>query len=124
MGPLHQIKGDLNLFFFKAFPAWICFKFTQLISTILLCILCKYEANPCRESFKKIDLNLLLFDVGGPSSLVMAGIQVNFKLWPIFCSIYLIPYIKSEARTEFSGLFYIDSKIFSFQTGLLHGLHL
>ena len=90
MGPLHQIKGDLNLFF-KAFPAWICFKFTQLISTILLCILCKYEANPCRESFKKIDLNLLLFDVGGLSSLVMAGIQVNFKIWPIFHSIYLIP---------------------------------
>ena len=41
-----------------------------------------------------------------------AGIQVNFELWPIFCSIYLIPYIKSEARTEFSGLFYIYSKNF------------
>ena len=40
---------------------------------------------------RKKDLNLLLFDVGGLSSLVMAGIQVNFELWPIFCSIYLIP---------------------------------
>ena len=40
---------------------------------------------------KKIGLNLLLFDVGGPSSLVMAGIQANFELWSIFCSIYLIP---------------------------------
>ena len=40
---------------------------------------------------QKIDLNLLLFDVGGPSSLVMAGIQEHFEVWPIFCSIYLIP---------------------------------
>ena len=43
------------------------------------------------KALKKIDLNLLLFDVGGPSSLLMAGIQVNFKLCPIFYSIYLIP---------------------------------
>ena len=42
------------------------------------------------KALKKIDLNLLLFDAGGLSSLVMAGIQVNFKLWPIFHSIYLI----------------------------------
>ena len=40
---------------------------------------------------KKKDLYLLLFDVGGLSSLVMAGIQENFELWPIFHSIYLIP---------------------------------
>ena len=92
MWPPTSNKRRFKSIFFEAFPAWICFKFTQLISTIPLCILCKYEANPCRESFeKKIDLNLLLFDVGGPSSLVMAGIQANFKLWPIFCSIYLIP---------------------------------
>ena len=72
-GPLHQIKGDLNLFFSKL-------------------SLHGFAANPCHgKALKEIDLNLLLFDVGGPSSLVMAGIQVNFELWPIFCSIYLIP---------------------------------
>ena len=43
------------------------------------------------EGLKKIDLNLLLFDVGGQPSLLMAGIQVNFEICPIFCSIYLIP---------------------------------
>ena len=91
----------------------------------MLCILCKYEVNPCRDSLtKKIDLNLLLFGVGGLSSLLMAGIQVNFELWPIFLQYLPNSYINSEARTEFSGLFYIYSKICSFQTGLLHGLHL
>ena len=83
-------KRRFKSIFFKAFPAWICFKFSQLIGTVPLCILCKYEGNPCRESLKKIDLNLLLFDVEGLSSLLMAGIQANFKLSP-FHSICLIP---------------------------------
>ena len=52
-GPPTSNKKRFKSIFFKAYPAWICFKFTQLISTILLCILCKYEANPCRESFEK-----------------------------------------------------------------------
>ena len=91
-GPLHQIKGDLNLFF-QSFPCMDLlqiFKVHWYYTLYTLYILCKYEANPCRENFKKIDLNLS-FDVGGLSSLLMADIQVNFKLCPIFCSIYLIP---------------------------------
>ena len=49
-----------------------------------------FQVNLSRESFEKIDLNLL-FDVGGLCSLLMAGAQSNFEIWPIFCSIYLIP---------------------------------
>ena len=113
-GPPTSNKRRFKSIFFEAFPAWICFKFTQLISNIPLCILFKYEAN---------DLNLLLFDVGGPSSLVMAGIQAILKFGP-FSQYLPNSYIKSEDRTEFSSLFYIYSKISSFQTGLLHGLHL
>ena len=54
-------------------------------------------------------------DVGPVPSLI-------FKFWPYqdLCN----SCIKSEARTELSGPFYIYTKISSFQTGLLHGLHL
>ena len=65
-------KRRFKFIYFEAFPAWICFKFTQVIGTIPLCIVCKYKANPCRESFRKNNLNLLLFDVGGPRDVIMA----------------------------------------------------
>ena len=65
----------------------------------------------------------LLFDVGGPPS-IMAGSQSNFWILAHFYQDLCNSCIKSEARTEFSGLFYIYTKISSFQTGLLYGLHL
>ena len=65
----------------------------------------------------------LLFDVGGPPS-IMAGSQSNFQILAHFYQDLCNSCIKSEARTEFSSLFYIYTKIYSFQTGHLHGLHL
>ena len=55
---------------------------------------------------------------------IMAGTQSNFWILAHFYQDLCNSCIKSEARTEFSSLFYIYSKICSFQTGLLHGLHL
>ena len=80
---------------------------------------------------KKKNLNLL-FDVGGPHDVIMADDAClrngrhPGEFWTLAHFLQYLPnsYIKSEARTEFSGLFYIYSKISSFQTGLLHGLHL
>ena len=65
----------------------------------------------------------LLFDVGDPPS-IMAGSQSNFQILAHFYQDLCNSCIKSEARTEFSGHFYIYTKIYSFQTGHLHGLHL
>ena len=48
----------------------------------------------------------------------MAGSQSNFEFWPTSIRIYVTPALNLEARTEFSGLFYIYTKIYSFQTGL------
>ena len=56
--------------------------------------------------------------------MIMAGTQSNFQILAHFYQDLCNSCIKSEARTEFSGLFYIYTKISSFQTGLLHGLHL
>ena len=81
----------LKCIFFEALPAQICFIITQIIHQYGPNYLWNSEASPCRKSFKKIDLNLLLFDVGDPCSLLMAGAHSNFKLWPIFHTIYLIP---------------------------------
>ena len=55
---------------------------------------------------------------------IMAGTQSNFWILAHFYQDLCNSCIKSEARTEFSGLFYIHTKISSFQTGLLYGLHL
>ena len=55
---------------------------------------------------------------------IMAGTQSNFWILAHFYQDLCNSCIKSEARTEFSGLFYIYTKISSFQTGLLYGLHL
>ena len=49
--------------------------------------------------------------------------QSNFWILAHFYQDLCNSCIKSEARTEFSGLFYKYTKISSFQTGLLHGLH-
>ena len=57
------------------------------------------------KALKKIDLNLFLFDVGGLSSLVMAGIQANFKLWPIFHSTYLIPILNLRPGLNSAAFF-------------------
>ena len=54
----------------------------------------------------------------------MVGTQSNFQILAHFYQDLCNSCIKSEARTEFSGLFYIYTKISSFQTGLLYGLHL
>ena len=48
----------------------------------------------------------------------------EFELWPIFHSIYLIPTLNLRPGLNSVAFFYIYSKISSFQTGLLHGLHL
>ena len=53
-------------FFFESLPGQICMIISQLIGVILLCILCKFEANLFRQSFKKIHFNLILFDIGNP----------------------------------------------------------
>ena len=72
----------------------------------------------------KIDLNLLLFDVGGLSSLVMAGIQVNFELWPIFCSICIIPILNLRPGLNSGAFFTYIVKFPAFKLVSLHGLHL
>ena len=52
------------------------------------------------------------------------GTQSNFQILAHFYQDLCNSCIKSEARTKFSSLFYIYTNIFSFQTGLLYGLHL
>ena len=76
-------------FSFEALPAWICFKLSQLIGTSSLYILCKYKANPCRKSFKRIHWNLLLFDVRGLHDVMIKADDasrrnLNFQL--IICN--------------------------------------
>ena len=46
------------------------------------------------------------------------GAQSNFQILAHFYQDLINSCIKSEARTEFSGLFYICTKISSFQTGI------
>ena len=53
VGPLHQIKGDLNLFFLKLSLHGFALYLHTIHSGIVPIYLCKFEVNPCRESFEK-----------------------------------------------------------------------
>ena len=64
-------KADDKSICFKALPGQICLKLLQLIKTTSMCILCNYEANLSRQSFKINRFkSAFLFDAGGhlPSS--------------------------------------------------------
>ena len=61
-----------------------------MIKTVPMYVLLNFQANLSRQSFEKIDLNLLLFDVGDWHSVVMAGTQSNFQIWHACSMIYII----------------------------------
>ena len=132
MGPLHQIKGDLNLFFLKLSLHGFALYLHRIHSGIVPITCVNLKQIHAGKALKKINLNLLLFDVGGPHDIIMADNTCHgngrhpgeFQTLAHFSQYLPNSYIKSEARTEFSSLFYIYSKISSFQTALLHGLHL
>ena len=72
-GPPTSNKMTMEMFFFKALPEQICFKISQFIRTILLYIVCKFQANLFRQSFEKKYISMvILFDVGGPHDIIMA----------------------------------------------------
>ena len=90
MGSLHQIKGDINVFLSKLSLHGFASNFHSYL-VLYCCVFCvNIKQIHAGKALKKIHLNLL-FDVGGPCSLLMAGTQSNFELWPVFCTIYLIP---------------------------------
>ena len=89
MGPLHQIKGDLNLFFSKlSLPGFASYLHRIYSGKVLInCV--NLKQIHAGKALKKIDLNLLLFDVGGPHDIIMAddASRRNFKLHDLFCNL-------------------------------------
>ena len=90
-------KMTVEMFFFLVLPEWICFRISQFIRTISLYIVCKFQANPFRQSFKKNHISMvILFDVGGP---ITADDAVSswwvpsliFKFWIACIRIYVLP---------------------------------
>ena len=126
-------KRRFKFIFFEALSTWICFKFIQTIGIISLCIVCKYEANPCSKSFRKNRFKspFIWYDITADDTclgngrhmtsqqmtpvLGMAGIQANFELWPIFCSIYLIPTLNLRPGLNLAAFFTYIVKLSAFK---------
>ena len=71
-------KMEWKWIYFEALPRQICLIILQLIGVILLCILCKFEANWFRQSFEKIHFYPILFDVGDPQYVMwLADVPVR-----------------------------------------------
>ena len=89
MGPLHQIKGDLNLFFLKLSLHGFALYLHRIHSGIVPINCVNLKQIHAGKVLKKIDLNLLLFDVGGPHDVITAddASRRNFKLHDLFCNL-------------------------------------
>ena len=70
--PLHQIKGDLNLFFFKLSLHGFASYLHRIYSSIVPINCENLKQIHAGKASKQIQLNLLLFDVGGPHDVMNA----------------------------------------------------